>query len=75
MNDGFSSQRPVTRNFDVFYDLHLDKRLSKKSRRRAHYDITVMNAMLQYFMTIDPRSYSHPWGIHILNGDVMIAST
>ena len=30
----FSSQRPVTRNFDVFFDLHLNKRLSKQSRRR-----------------------------------------
>ena len=30
----FSSQRPVTRNFDVFFDLCLDKPLSKHSRRR-----------------------------------------
>ena len=30
----FASQRPVTRNFDVFFDLHLNKRLSKQSRRR-----------------------------------------
>ena len=27
----FSSQRPVTRSFDVFFDLHLNKRLSKQS--------------------------------------------
>ena len=27
----FPSQRPVTRSFDVFFDLHLDKRLSKQS--------------------------------------------
>ena len=26
----FSTQRPVTRNFDVFFDLRLDKRLSKQ---------------------------------------------
>ena len=25
------AQRPVTRNFDVFFDLHLNKRLSKQS--------------------------------------------
>ena len=25
----FPSQRPVTRSFDVFFDLHLSKRLSK----------------------------------------------
>ena len=30
----FLSQRPVTRGFDVFFDLHLSKQLSKKSRRR-----------------------------------------
>ena len=27
-------QRPVTQSFDVFFDLHLNKRLSKESRRR-----------------------------------------
>ena len=30
----FPSQRPVTRSFDVFFDLCLNKRLSKPSRRR-----------------------------------------
>ena len=30
----FPSQRPVTQSFDVFFDLRLTKRLSKKSRRR-----------------------------------------
>ena len=28
----FPAQRPVPRNFDVFFDLPLDKRLSNKSR-------------------------------------------
>ena len=27
----FPAQRPVTRSFDVFFDLHLNKRLSKQS--------------------------------------------
>ena len=31
---GFPSQRPVMRTFDVFYDLHQNKRLSKQSRRQ-----------------------------------------
>ena len=31
---GFPSQRPVTRNFDVFLDLRLNKRLNKQSRPR-----------------------------------------
>ena len=30
----FPSQRPVTRSFDVYFDLHLNKRLSKQSIRR-----------------------------------------
>ena len=30
----FPSQRPVTRSFDVLFDLRLNKRLSKQSRRR-----------------------------------------
>ena len=29
----FPSQRPVTRSFDVFFDLGLNKRLSEKSKR------------------------------------------
>ena len=31
---GFPSQGPVTRSFDVFFDLRLNKRLSKQWRRR-----------------------------------------
>ena len=31
---GFPSQRPVTRSFDVFFELRLNKRFSKQSRRR-----------------------------------------
>ena len=31
---GFPSPRPVTRSFDVFFDLRLNKRLSEPSRRR-----------------------------------------
>ena len=34
VTDGFSSQRPVTRSFDVSFDLRLNKRLSKQTRRR-----------------------------------------
>ena len=44
----FPTQRPVTPSFDVFFDLRLNKRLSKNSeagdlrRYRAHYDVSVM---------------------------------
>ena len=39
-------QRPVTRSFNVFFDLCLNKRLRKQSgdlrRHRAHYDVPIM---------------------------------
>ena len=34
VTDELPSQRPVARSFDVFFDLRLNKRLSKQSRRR-----------------------------------------
>ena len=43
----FPAQMPVTRSFDVFFDMRLNKQLSKPSwgvdlrRHRAHYDIIV----------------------------------
>ena len=45
--DGFPKQRPVTQSFDVFFDLRLNKQLSKQSRcwsfetHHVHYDISV----------------------------------
>ena len=44
----FPTQRPVTRSFDVFFDLRLNKRWVNNGeggdlrRFRAHYDVTVM---------------------------------
>ena len=39
----FPTQRPVTRSFDVFFDLRMSKRLAIDLRRhRAHYDVIVM---------------------------------
>ena len=44
----FPSQRPVTRSFYIFFDLRLNKWLSKQSRRRwlkrhrTHHDVTVI---------------------------------
>ena len=34
VTDEFPSQRPVTRSFDIFFDLRLNKQLSKQSKRR-----------------------------------------
>ena len=47
----FPAQRPVTRSFDVFFDLRLNNgwvnnRKAGDSRRyRAHYGVTVMKIM------------------------------
>ena len=45
----FPAQRPVTRSFDVFFYLRLNKRLSKNAgeagdlrRHHAHYEVIVM---------------------------------
>ena len=46
----FPAQKPVTRSFSGFFDLRLNKRLSKwwggeagdLRRYRTHYDVTVM---------------------------------
>ena len=43
VTDEFPAQRPVTRSFDVFFDLRLNKRLSKQLwRHGAHYDVIIM---------------------------------
>ena len=44
----FPAHRPVTRSFDAFFDLRLNKRLNNREagdlrRYRAHYDVTVMS--------------------------------
>ena len=42
----FPTQRPVTRSFDVFFDLCLNKRLSEAGDLRCprgHYDVTVVS--------------------------------
>ena len=44
----FPSQRPVTRSFDIFFDLRPNERMSKQSwagdlrHHRTHYDVIVM---------------------------------
>ena len=45
------SQRPVTQSFDVFFDLRLNKRLSKQSRHRW-FDTTSRSLWRQWNVTI-----------------------
>ena len=46
------SQRPVARRIDVFFDLCLNKRLSRDAgdlrRHSAHYDVIVMNLLVTH---------------------------
>ena len=47
MTGEFPSQRSVTQSFDVFFDLHPNKRSSGEAgdlrRHRAHHDVVVMS--------------------------------
>ena len=51
-NGEFPAQRPVTRSFDIFFDLRPNLRLSKQSggwwfkTQSPHYDVTVMLSMV-----------------------------
>ena len=64
----FLAQRPVTRSFGVFFDLRLNKCLSKQWRRwwrhLAHYDVIVMKCriVIQISQICVPEGH-----IHIIN--------
>ena len=65
------SQRPVTRSFDVFFDLHLNKRLSKQSRRRwfetplrslwRHCNVNSTPCSHALAIGLKMRNISRPW--------------
>ena len=67
----FPSQRPVTRSFDVFFDLRLNKRLSKKSRRRwfetplrslwRHCNVNSTPCSQALATGLEMRNISRPW--------------
>ena len=59
---GFPSQRPVTRSFDVLFDVRLDKRFSKQLRRhRTHYDAIVMDIeQTDWPVKHDAIHHTHP---------------
>ena len=68
----FPAQRPVTQSFDVFFDLRLNKRLSKQPeagdfrRHRGHYDVNVMSC--------GPKSCNplNPGTVQVLNPKLVI---
>ena len=63
----FPAQRPVTRSFDIFSDLRLNKRLSKQSwgwwfeRHCTHYDVIVM----RHGCFTETHAVLSQWGVSI----------
>ena len=65
------TQRPVTRSFDVYFDLRPNKRLSKGEagdlrRHRVHYDVTVMEKIYPSFSLMMPASVKY-WCLESFN--------
>ena len=58
MNDGFHSQRPVTRSFDVFIDVRLNNDVAYSPdagdlrRHGAHYVVTAMSSQMDDLLLI-----------------------
>ena len=65
LTGGFPSQRPVTRNFDVFFDLHLNKLLSKQSRRRW-YETPSRSLCIASQIGENPVQFRYPQSIFLL---------
>ena len=76
----FPSQRPVTRNFDVFFDLRLNKRLSKQSRRKwfetpsgslwRHYHVLVLPWVPELYIPPHVPGCCSSWGLNAWRGEV-----
>ena len=63
----FPSQRPVTRSFDVFFDLCLNNLLSNNGeagdlrRHRAHYDVIVMEMISKLLVFCEANPPNNRW--------------
>ena len=63
----FPAQRPVTRSFDVLFDLRLSKRVNNREagdlrRHRAHYDVNVMDTTVHSCNgMVNSHSLGTPW--------------
>ena len=71
----FPAQRPVTRSFDVFFDLHLNQQLSKHKgdagdlrRHRTHYDVIVMHLAncIRHILDIRTKMGCSPLGMSMV---------
>ena len=67
----FPAQRPVTRSFDVFFDLRLNegwvnnREAGDLSRHGAHYYVTVISIALHRIFLMTGREYNS----HVISGD------
>ena len=62
----FSAHRPVTRSFDVFFDLHLNKRMSKQSVVRLviwGVIVPIMRSLLCTIIVV-PHQQKLLWHVH-----------
>ena len=65
----FRAQRPVTRSFDAYFDLRLNKRCKRVNNRKAgdlrrnrvHYDVIVMSASFQFTMALHRTCKEISW--------------
>ena len=69
----FPAQRPVTRSFDVFFDLCLNEGLSKQSwgwwfDHRAHYDVIIMgHTIIAGIILCTGKANESPYSERFLN--------
>ena len=76
---GFPSQRPVTRSFDIFFDMRLNKWLSKQSRwwwfetpwRSLWRHCNAENCQSHRTVTIPLASYSVPYSLWYITAYVI----
>ena len=64
----FPAQRPVTRSFDVFFDLHLNEQLSKQWRRRWFETLMLTNqdpGQWTKYVSLNTEQISKCEGFHI----------
>ena len=76
---GFPSQRPVTRSFDIFCDLRLNKRLSKESipqwfKTPSHSSWRHCNILIIPSVHISDKSRYYPYIIFRLEYELYIHS-
>ena len=78
----FPSQRPVTRSFNVFFDLHLNKQLSKQSRSWCFETpscplwcqrITSVSVVQSFWNIAQSTAVSLPWPVSKLLGNCAIS--